>query len=126
MIEFLWELGQQRTIADVGSEAAAAQQDATQAIRDADELERRVDALTLTCQALWELSRTRLGLTEAELLAKIREVDVRDGKADGKVATPSGVCPKCKQRTSVARRQRVYCGTQLLGGAVFRNTHRAP
>lgn len=123
MIDFLWELGQQKTIADVGSEAAAAQHDAKAAIADADELERRVDALTLTCQALWELSQAKLGITEAELTAKIREVDLRDGKTDGRISTRAGMCPKCKQRTSTARRRCVYCGTQLLGGAVFRKTH---
>lgn len=88
-----------------------------------DELERRVDALTLTCQALWELTQGQLKLTDRQLLAKIQEIDLRDGKADGKITLTTGVCPKCKQRTSAARRRCVYCGTQLLGGAVFRKTH---
>src|SRR5688572_12552081 len=113
MLDFLWDLRQQRQLAETGAEAAAAQRDAKSAIDDTAELERRVEALTLTCEALWEICRDRLAVTQAELLAKVQEVDVRDGKMDGRISARAALCPRCQRRTSTARRSCVYCGTQF-------------
>lgn len=45
-----------------------------------------VDRLRLVCQALWELCSERLGVTEEELEEKVLEIDLRGGKADGKLS----------------------------------------
>ena len=42
-------------------------------------LEASVDHLALACQAMWELLRGQVGVTEEQLLAKMKEVDLRDG-----------------------------------------------
>ena len=123
MIEFLHELSQENRLAEAEGEAAQAR-----AMTDAfdlkiDEMERRIEALTLTSEALWEICRTHFGITETELLKKIQEIDLRDGKADGKAQPVKGICPKCRRTINTERRRCVYCGVQLLGGVVFRKTH---
>lgn len=120
MLDFLWDIRQQRQIADAGAEAASAQRDAQSALDNSAELERRIEALTLTCEALWEICRDRLGVSREELFAKVEEVDLRDGKRDGKIGIRAVSCPKCQRRTSSARRNCVYCGITLPVGAAFR------
>lgn len=123
MLDFLWNAHHQGQIGEASADAAAARHDAKTASDHAEELERRVEALTLTCQALWELSSVKLGLTEATLLAKVQEIDLRDGRADGKVAQKAGKCPRCYRATSSTRRRCVYCGAPFVDGPVFRKTH---
>ena len=120
MIEFLWDATQQRQINEVGTDAASAQDIAKRAVDHLNELERRIDALTLTCQSLWELSQ--LGITEKDLVKKIHEIDIRDERPDGGIGGEVGRCPRCSQTTSSLRRRCVYCGQALLGGEVFRKT----
>lgn len=122
MMEFLWDATQQRQINEAGATADTAKDTAKRAADRVNELERRVDALTLTCQALWELSHLKLGITEKDLVKKIQEIDLRDERADGRIGGQVGRCPRCQQTTNSLRRRCVYCGQALLGGEVFRKT----
>ena len=73
-------------------------------------LEDKVDSLSLTCQALWEILRDRTKLTEEELLAKISEIDMRDGRADGKMGAKGGPCSKCGRVLNKRHLRCLYCG----------------
>ena len=53
-----------------------------------------IDTLALSCAAMWELLSEKLGVTEQELLAKIEEIDLRDGKLDGKIANVKQAMPR--------------------------------
>ena len=76
-------------------------------------LQRRLDRLSLGCQAMWELLRDRAGITEEELAQKILEVDLRDGKTDGRMSTQITDCPKCGANTNSKRTVCVMCGAPL-------------
>lgn len=77
-------------------------------------LEARMDQLELACAGMWELLRDKFQLTDAELLAKIEEIDLRDGTRDHKVKRASGECPTCKRRIATKSRIRcIYCGSDL-------------
>ena len=45
-----------------------------------DYIEDRLDKLLLVTRAMWELIRDQTSLTEEDLLAKVREIDLRDGR----------------------------------------------
>lgn len=91
---------------------------AAEAQRDLASLEDRLDRLLLVCTALWELLRDRTELTEEDLLAKVQEVDLRDGQADGKISRTVKKCPACGRTMSLRHRQCLYCGqTDLTSGA---------
>ncbi|MBN1943773.1 MAG: hypothetical protein JW849_10815 [Phycisphaerae bacterium] len=87
--------------------------------RDYDYLEERLDKLLLICSALWELLRDRTELTEDDLIAKVQEVDLRDGRADGKISKTVKKCPKCGRTMSSRHRQCLYCGAEDLASGAF-------
>ncbi len=77
------------------------------------QLQTRVDRLALACQGLWELLRENTDFTEEELEKKILEIDMRDGKTDGKIGTQIVQCPACGSNTNSRRPNCVMCGAAL-------------
>lgn len=82
------------------------------------ELTDQLDRLQLMNQALWELLRDRLGITEEELERKAEEVDLRDGKADGRMTSTAVRCPTCKRVNNARHGKCLYCG-QLFQKPAF-------
>jgi hypothetical protein len=81
----------------------------------------QVDRLTLACQAMWEIIRDKVGVTEQELQAKITEIDARDGSIDGKIGYEVVDCPQCNQKTSTRRARCVFCGCAVMLGHTFKS-----
>jgi hypothetical protein len=77
------------------------------------QLERRVNRLSLICQAMWELVREKTSITDQQLADKILEVDLRDGQTDGKIAPVMIECPNCHKPTNSRRPTCVSCGVEL-------------
>ncbi len=95
------------------SKASEAATKARNAEVDVARLARRLDQLTLTCQAMWELLRDNTEVTEDDLRAKISEVDLRDGKANGKVPNVLVDCTSCRRPTNTRRQSCLYCGESV-------------
>ena len=71
-----------------------------------------IDRLMLCAQAMWEILKEEHGCTEEQLIRKITEIDMQDGKLDGKVARQGPVaCPKCGKANKRTRLACLYCGT---------------
>ena len=118
-MELLIDLYQQGKITEARNQAEHAV-DRTKRLQDeVDDLKRKADALTIACQSLWEIVRTRLTLDEEMMLAKMQEIDLRDGKLDGKIATKKITCPSCARPNNTKRHSCLYCGRRLSGGHVF-------
>ncbi len=79
-------------------------------IRD---LEHEVQRLTLKNEALWELVRDRLQLTDADLEAKSQEIDLRDGIKDGEITITPLKCPTCGRVSSSRHWKCMYCGQEF-------------
>lgn len=75
-----------------------------------EHLEDNVDRLTLITQALWELLQAKLHVEESELTSLIEEIDLRDGKLDGKMTKVAQKCVRCRQSVSVKTGVCFYCG----------------
>lgn len=109
----LWDLFQHTQIEQLEEKLAIAQSDAAaqggtrMATKAVDE---RVDRLVLVCHALFELVQQSTGITEEQLKAKILEVDMRDGAADGKIAPKPKRCPKCDAMISPKFGRCLFCG----------------
>jgi ribosomal protein S27AE len=85
------------------------------------QLAERIDQLLLINAAMWELLSEKTGLTEADLVARIAEIDARDGVADGKMTYAPVLCPKC-QRTIFPKHQKcLYCGEPRPVESVFKS-----
>lgn len=87
----------------------------------ADVLQTRLDRLALVTEALWTLLRERVGISDEELLERIKEVDLSDGALDGKVRHGTRDCPQCGRVLSKRNPRCIYCGAEG-GQAPFENT----
>lgn len=113
MLNFFWDLYQHRQISELRGDLARAQHSGSSANnRQLSDLERRVDLLALTTMATWSLIAGRLGLSDADLEAEIKRLDLADGVEDGKMNQPR-TCPNCAR--PVARRisRCIYCSTSV-------------
>ena len=109
----IWDLFQQWQIDDIKSSASDVSRRADRVKHDVDRTQATIDALALSCAAMWELLSERVGVTEQELMAKIEEIDLRDGTLDGKLAPVKQPCSACGRPNNAKRRNCLYCGTIL-------------
>jgi len=87
---------------------------ATQALNNRTqikELSEQVERLSLLNQAMWELLSGKLGFTDADLERLAAEIDLRDGKSDGKISQTPVRCPSCSRVNNSRHGQCMYCGT---------------
>lgn len=113
------DLYQQGQIGAAQEAAAEAQNRAATAQDLFLQMEKRMNRLTLHCQAMWELLRERAEFTDDQLAAKVLEVDLRDGRNDGRIATQIMDCPGCGRKTNSKRSSCVICGAELPRAHVF-------
>ena len=110
----VWNAVQQNQINKLGANAEAvqgevAQQQAGMQIT-VEQVEERVAHLALICRALFELLQEKTGVTQMELAAKITEVDLRDGKADGRMTPLPKKCPSCQSMMAPRFNRCLFCG----------------
>lgn len=85
---------------------------------------RNAERLYMVVHAMWELLKDKAGLTDADLEAKIREIDMRDGRLDGRDATQTlpQVCRQCGRTILSGHTRCAWCGAQSEGGT-FTHAH---
>ena len=94
--------------------AAGALQDVTpQLMAQLRELEHQIARMMLMNQALWELLRERVGLTDQDLEAMVREIDLRDGVPDGQITNTPVKCPQCGRVSASKHYRCLYCGLEF-------------
>ena len=74
----------------------------------------RIDRLTLINMAVWSLLKDKTGLTEKDLMDRVRQIDLLDGKEDGKLRKQVSKCPKCGRTMSPRHSRCMYCGADGL------------
>ena len=109
----IWDLIQHYQISQLDHKIDAVRDGASRdgLARDATRrLEDRVEAMALVTQALFELLQESSGVSEARLRAKITEIDLRDGQADGRMTRRPKKCPKCDAMMSPKFGRCLFCG----------------
>ena len=117
-IDLFWNLSQERRLRGLGYEADAMARGAGRATDELARLQGDVDRLTLACAALWSLLKEH-GHTDEQLAARMQELDLRDGKLDGKLAPDVVTCTGCGRKSRPERKTCMYCSAQLPHGAAF-------
>lgn len=82
-------------------------------------LEDRVERLTLVCIAMWSLLQDKTNLTEEDLNARVKMLDLMDGQADGKASRTVQRCDACDRPMSMRHRKCLYCGHEKLHTSAF-------
>lgn len=96
-----------------------ATRDARESLLQATSHEERLDTMALIMTAMWSIMQDRLGVTDAELVQRMQEFDLRDGKLDGKVAPSSSKCASCGRVMSPRYKRCIYCGGESLEARSF-------
>jgi hypothetical protein len=81
-------------------------------------LEANLAKVLMINEALWEILRDKLGLTDEDLNGKLYEIDMRDGVLDGKNQRSISECPSCHRKVSPRHPACIYCG-QIINDSVF-------
>ncbi len=80
-----------------------------------ESVDTRLQQVTMRLEALCELLVASGAVGQAELLAKLREIDLRDGIEDGRNVAPEvQVCGKCGRTRVGQHRFCVHCGCDAL------------
>lgn len=83
------------------------------------DLNRRLEKLSLICRAMWTLIQERSNISEKELIERTTEIDLLDGRADGRVSVPAKECQKCGRTIAPHHDRCLYCGGKKLVKSVF-------
>ena len=97
------------------SSAEGAMSEARIARNEINLLKLEIERLLMITESLWSILKEKYGYEDAELMDRIHEIDMRDGRLDGRVA-PAGeapVCPACNRPTARRRPICIYCGAPV-------------
>ncbi|MGE5361009.1 MAG: hypothetical protein ACM3NQ_18480 [Bacteroidales bacterium] len=86
--------------------------------RGVAEVQQRMDRTVLVVHAMWTLLSEKSGITEADLLKRMTELDEADGTADGQVSAPPVRC-SCGAMVCRKLARCLYCGKAYDGGSAF-------
>ncbi len=114
-----WEFYQQSRIQSATATANRAHLKAEQSKEYFELLENKIESLALACQSLWELLEERTDITSQDLDRKMEEVDLRDGKQDGRLSAAAKTCAACGRKTSRRRPICLYCGADNKSAEPF-------
>ena len=74
-------------------------------------LEYEVERLLMITEALWDILREQHDYDDAELLRRVTEIDMRDGRLDGKVKRGEAKdCTRCSRKLNRRHIRCIYCG----------------
>ena len=95
---------------ELESVSQKAQRDTRNLEEEVRVLEQRVGRLALASIAMAEILRDHLGISGEVIEAKIREIDLWDGKLDGTFRPPAKTCKECGRVSGPMSATCVYCG----------------
>ena len=117
MLEFVigYRAGQKTASRAASLARDAAVADGTRHTHRFEDLEERIDQLALILRGMWALLEDG-GVTPEQLMAKLEELDLADGVADGRVTPRPTDCPSCDSRVAPGLTKCQYCGAEVDSG----------
>lgn len=116
----LFDVYQQAVIRKAKDDATDARDTADRLESRVGDLEARVNRLGLTCQALWEILSESTGITLQQVVTRMKEIDLRDGRVDGRIGGQPVTCPACGRIANSATGSCVYCGGAIISRHIVR------
>lgn len=118
-MDFVSSLAMQPALGAAASRSYVPQELASDANSRALATESRLNRLTLVCAAMWELLQEKTGCTPEELADRVRQIDLRDGKLDGKIDRTIRACPACGRTVTMTAVKCMYCGAEMPALDIF-------
>lgn len=114
MLEFFlgYSMGERSATRSASLARGAALADGTRHTNRIEDLDERLDRLVMIMRAMWALMEEQ-GMTPEQLMAKIEELDLQDGIADGQVRREPAECPSCQSKVAPGLRACQLCGTEV-------------
>ncbi len=86
--------------------------------RELEAMRERTDRLVLVAQAMWTLMTEKLGVTDADLVKRMTDLDASDGTVDGRVTAPP---VRCSCGAMVCRKlgRCLFCGKPYGAAGTF-------
>ena len=94
---------------------SAAVADGTAHTNRIEDLNERIDEISMILRGIWALLEEG-GVTSEQLVAKLEELDMADGVADGKVRKGPVQCPSCDSRVAPGLAKCQFCGAEIDSG----------
>lgn len=113
-MSFFWSLQAGQSAANASASAVRAQGEARKAKTSVDDLQSQLDRTLMACEAMWTILRDKLDVTDLDLLNRINEIDLSDGRLDGKVNKSAVACPKCGRTMARRFAKCMYCGQPVM------------
>jgi hypothetical protein len=109
----MWDIFQEIRLNDLHARQSDSDSSLKRASFDLDGVARHLRKMALVNQALYELLKERTGISDEDLRRKIREIDLRDGAADGRLDAPPLRCPKCGGSVTAGALSCLTCGATV-------------
>jgi hypothetical protein len=94
---------------------------ASHALGEVEAIKNDIERLLMITEALWIILKDVHGYTDEMLVQKINEVDLQDGRLDGRVAqSPPEECPQCHRKVVSRKNRCLFCGEQIVRGPFTR------
>ena len=112
-----WELYQQSRIHRAEDAATEAGVRATRRAADVGDrvnaIQEDMDRLMLVVAGLMQILSERLDISDEQIEAAVRDIDLRDGKLDGRQTLSPRTCPSCGRPNGFRHKRCLYCGDEL-------------
>ena len=96
------------------ADATNARAEAREAKTETELMRHDVDRLLMITEALWTFLKKEHGYSDEDLANAVKEIDLRDGRLDGRAEQPqASPCPNCGRINSARRSLCIYCGQPL-------------
>ena len=82
-----------------------------------------IEKLYMLVEALWLIVRETSGLEDEDLVELVKQVDLQDGRLDGRNSANAAVrkCANCGKTILRGKSKCAYCGSELHDDALFRH-----
>ena len=109
----MWDIFQEIRLNDQSARQSDTDSSLRRASLNLEDLARQVRKMALVNQALYELLKERTGISDEDLRRRVREIDLRDGTADGRLEANPLRCPKCRNTVTAGALSCLTCGATI-------------
>jgi len=117
----MFDIYQQGQINKTSRDALEAKKDARELASQVSWLQASVGKLTLINRAMWEMLKREFDKEDSELYELVKEIDLRDGRLDGKISREIKKCHECGRVINRRHQRCLYCGSDSLKPDIFQS-----